>query len=222
MEEVRESEVQVKTIQRKAPVIKRVAAFLIDAVVAIIPALAMYLLFAGSFDSWAPLYYESPIIGAVSMCDLPVVVDEALNTMENPDGSTYTDYNVSFGATSCRIISVLSIAFYVFYSTFCAYIFDGKTVGKKIMKLCMIVPVDEEEPEDEEQKKEYNKKIYIRIFIREVLGKVVLNSIPIFPVISVVTMIFTKDRLTLHDMMGRTKVIEEVIVVEEISALEEN
>lgn len=215
MEDVKEKKVQLKVEQLRSPILKRMGAFVIDAIVAIIPALTMYLIFAGSFKTWAPVYYESPIIGAVSMYDLPLEVHEAVNTIEHPDGTSHEEYNVSFGATVCRIMSVFCIVFYVLYSTFCAYIFDGQTVGKKIMKLRMIVPMDEDAPEDEEQKKEYEKKINTRIFRREVLGKVVLNSVPIFPIISVFTMIFTKDRLTIHDMIGKTRVVEEIVVVNE-------
>ena len=192
----------------KAPDLKRIAAFLIDAVVAFIPALTMYILFTGSYSGWTPIWYESPVIAAVSMTDLPPQVNESLNTFENGDGNTYTDYNVSFSATVCRILSVISIVFYVFYSTFCAYIFDGKTVGKKLMGLRMIVRDSGQEPEDEAEKEAWNKKNNKHIFIREVLGKVLLNSIPIFPIISFFTMIITKNGITLHDLIGKTWVIE--------------
>ena len=188
-----------QAVPLKAPVLKRIAAFLIDAVVAFIPVLVMYLAFTGSYVGWTPIWYESPAIAAVSMIDLPEEVNEKLNTFDNEDGGTYQEYNVSFGASVCRFLSVFVIVFYVFYSTFCAYIFDGKTVGKKIMGLRMILRDPGEEPEEED----------MNIFKREVLGKVLLNSIPIFPVISFFTMLFTKDRLTLHDMIGKTIVVRE-------------
>ena len=81
------------------------------------------------------------------------------------------------------------------------------------MGLRMVIRAPGNEPEDEEEKRQWNKKNNMHIFFREVMGKVLLNSIPIFPVISFFTMIFTKDRLTLHDMMGKTCVIEEKMVV---------
>ena len=153
------------------------------------------------------------MIGAVSMYDLPAEVNEKLNTFENEDGeTTHYEYNVSFSATVCRVLSVFCIVFYVGYSTFCAYIFDGKTVGKKMMKLRMIVCDAGQEPEAEEEKKEWEKKNNKHIFVREVLGKVILNSIPVIPVISIFTMIFTKKRLALHDMIGKTRVVEEIVV----------
>ncbi len=197
------------TGKKPAPVLKRIGAFLIDAIVAFIPALAMYLVFTGGYSGWTPIWYESPGIAAVTMYDLPGEVNERVNTFENDDGSTYEEYNVSFGASVCRVMSVLVIVFYVFYSTFCAYIFDGKTVGKKLLGLRMVLKDPGTEPEEEEEKKKWQKKNAWCIFRREVLGKVLLNSIPVFPVISFFIMIFTKNRMTLHDMMGQTCVIEE-------------
>ena len=210
--EKKEAEEKVVITQVKAPILKRVAAFLIDAVVAFIPARAMYIVFTGTYSGWTPIWYESPVIAAVTMIDLPPQVNESLNTFDNGDGSTHMEYNVSFSATVCRVVYVVAIIFYVFYSTFCAYIFDGQTVGKRLMNLRMVLRASGDEPEDEEEKKEWMKKNNKHIFVREVLGKILLNSIPVFPIISFFTMIFTKDRLTIHDMIGSTHVVEEQIV----------
>lgn len=204
-EQMKEKEV----LYQKAPFMKRIAAWVIDAIVAFVPVLLMYWLFTGTYEGLTILFYESPGIAAVSMSDLPGLVHESLNTFENPDGSTYTQYNASFFATTCRAASVFVIVFYVFYSTFCAYIFDGKTIGKKLMKLRMVVKDLPEKPQDEVQVKEWEKITYKRIFVREVLGKVVLNTIPIFPIISIFTILFTKQGLSIHDMMGKTCVIDE-------------
>lgn len=204
---------QTQVQQVQASVIKRIAAFCIDAVVAFIPALVMYLVFTGTYSGWTPIWYESPAIAAVTMYDLPEEVHEKLNTFKNADGSTYEEYNVSFGASICRLMSVFVIVFYVFYSTFCAYIFDGRTVGKKIMGLRMVLQNPGVMPEEEVEKKEWNKKNNRQIFIREVIGKVILNSIPVVPVISFFTILFTKNRLAIHDMLGKTKVVEEIVVV---------
>ena len=81
-----------------------------------------------------------------------------------------------------------------------------------MMKLRMIVCDAGQETEAEEEKKEWEKKNNKHIFVREVLGKVILNSIPVIPVISIFTMIFTKKRLALHDMIGKTRVVEEIVV----------
>lgn len=192
----------MKTVAIKAPFYKRVAAYIIDALVAFIPALAMYLIFTGTYNGWTPIWYESPVIAGVTMYDLPIEVHERVNTFENADGSTYQEYNVSFPATICRVMSVVVILFYIGYSTFCAYIFDGKTVGKKLLGLRMIT-------EEEDQKKK-NKNI----FFREVIGKILLNSIPLIPILSIFTILFTKDGRAIHDMIGKTKVVEELCVQE--------
>lgn len=210
--EKKEAEEKTVITQVKAPILKRVAAFLIDAVVAFIPALAMYIVFTGTYSGWTPIWYESPVIAAVTMADLPPQVNESLNTFDNADGSTHMEYNVSFSATVCRVVSVVVIIFYVFYSAFCAYIFDGQTVGKKLMSLRMVLRKPEDEPEDEEEKREWVKKNNKHIFVREILGKILLNSIPVFPIISFFTIIFTKDRLAIHDMIGSTCVVEERVV----------
>jgi len=212
--EEKEAEVKLAVIRVSAPILKRVAAFLIDAVAAFIPALAMYLVFTGSYAGWTPIWYESPVIAAVTMFDLPLQVNESLNTFDNGDGSTHTEYNVSFSATVCRVVSVLAIVFYVFYSAFCAYIFDGQTVGKKLMGLRILIRGSTDIPEDEEERQKWKKKNDKCLFVREILGKILLNSIPIFPIISFFTMIFTKDRLTMHDMIGKTCVVEEKLAAE--------
>lgn len=211
-----EKEAGVKRIVNRtsAPILKRIAAFLIDAVAAFIPALAMYIIFTGGYVGWTPIWYESPVIAAATMIDLPPQVNESLNTFDNGDGSTHTEYNVSFSATVCRVISVLSIVLYVFYSTFCAYIFDGQTIGKRLMGLRILIRGQTDMPEEKEELEKWKKKNNKCIFIREVLGKVLINSIPVFPVISFFTMIFTKNRLTLHDMIGGTCVMEEKLIAE--------
>ena len=94
--EEKEAEVKLTVIRTSAPILKRVAAFLIDAVAAFIPALAMYIIFTGGYTGWTPIWYESPVIAAVTMIDLPPQVNESLNTFDNGDGSTHTEYNVSF------------------------------------------------------------------------------------------------------------------------------
>lgn len=212
--EEKEAEVKLTVIRTSDPILKRVAAFLIDAVAAFIPALAMYIIFTGGYTGWTPIWYESPVIAAVTMIDLPPQVNESLNTFDNGDGSTHTEYNVSFSATVCRVISVLSIVFYVFYSTFCAYIFDGQTIGKKLMGLRILIRGQTDMPEEEEEQTKWKKKNNKCIFLREVLGKVLLNSVPVFPILSFFIMLFTKNRLTLHDMIGGTCVMEEKLATE--------
>jgi len=46
------------------------------------------------------------------------------------------------------------------------------------------------------------------IFIRELLGKILINSIPIIPLVSLFTILFTKEHKALHDMLADTIVVE--------------
>ena len=100
-----------QAVPLKAPVLKRIAAFLIDAVVAFIPVLVMYLVFTGSYVGWTPIWYESPAIAAVSMIDLPEEVNEKLNTFDNEDGGTYRGKCLQVSVSFCY--RVLCILFYI-------------------------------------------------------------------------------------------------------------
>ena len=58
-------------------------------------------------------------------------------------------------------------------------------------------------PEDE------NRKFGITILLREGVGKILLNSIPIIPVISIFTILFTPSHKAIHDYIGKTRVLEQ-------------
>ena len=173
--------------------IKRAVAFLMDMIVAYIPANA-------------PAFYASPIIGSLSLLQIPGEVDTYMNNLVDASDSTTTAQlkekqdttvrNVSFLATSCRILSIFVILFYVGYGACCTYLFDGITVGKYFMHLKVV-------PEDE------NRKFGITILLREGVGKILLNSIPIIPVISIFTILFTPSHKAIHDYIGKTRVLEQ-------------
>ena len=178
-----------------ASFIKRGFAFVIDAVVAFLPALVMYLIFTGTYSGYTPLYYPAPVIGAVSMVDLPVVVNEKVSMVKSDEGGIVSETNYSMPATGSRMLSVLVIIMYVGYGTFCTLMYDGKTVGKKLMKL-RVIPEDDEAP----------LKSYL---LREVLGKVIINSTVIIPVVSLFMAMFAPNKKTVHDYIGKTRVISE-------------
>ncbi|MHB8062240.1 MAG: RDD family protein, partial [Ruminiclostridium sp.] len=82
-------------------------------------------------------------------------------------------------------------AFYLFYALICTLLFRGQTIGKKIMRIKV--------------RHSNTKSITnVGIFCREFLGKTLINSIPIIPLISLFTISFTKDHKALHDMLGDT------------------
>lgn len=178
-----------------APFWKRCLAFIIDSLIAFLPSLAIMLIFSFNQVYTVPLTYSSPLAGVYLIKDMPLEMDDYLNTFENEDGSTYTTRNVSLSASFFRSITFLSVAFFALYATFCTVIFEGMTVGKRLLRI-KVVCIDQ------------TLKLSKSLIIREFAGKVLLNTIPIIPLISVFTVIFTSNHLAIHDMIAKTKVIE--------------
>lgn len=179
----------------KAPFIKRGFAFIIDAVMAFLPALVVYFIFTGTFTGYTPLYYPAPVIGAVSMIELPAVVNEKVSTVETDKGGVVTNNNYSMVATGSRMLSVFVIIFYIGYGTFCTLVYDGKTIGKKLMKLRVV--------------SDGNENVTKAYIMREVLGKVIINSTVVVPVISIIMVLFMPRGKAVHDIIGKTRVISE-------------
>lgn len=178
-----------------APLYKRLIAFILDALVASLPLVVMLYLFTPSMMTPAPILYPAPVAGAVTVIDLPIQVNHYMNE-QVPGGDKYEDTqlrNVSFGATAGRVMSVFVILFYLGYAAVCTAMYDGHTVGKYVMGLTVV--------------RRTPGSITKAILLRELLGKVVLNSTGIVPVISVFTMIFTKKHLAVHDYIGSTEVV---------------
>jgi len=180
-----------------APLIRRLIAFVIDAVAAFFPAFAITLIVLQTPISphlLAPVLYVAPIEGTITLIDLPLEVNQMLND-SLPDVVDYgaTEIrNVSTMSTFLRILSVFSVLFYIGYGTVATLLFDGITAGKYCMGI---------------------QTIYVRggkptvgILLRELLGKVVLNSLGLF-VVSIITMIVTPKHYAVHDFIGGTRVV---------------
>lgn len=184
---------------------RRIIAFLMDTIVAFVPALVFLLIFSTSIAKAAPALYACPIIGSLSLTNIPEDVNNYMNNMVDASDDTTADdlkdentrgvRNVSFMATACRILSVFVILFYIGYSACCTYLFDGVTVGKHFMHLKVTTEKDED-------------NLTKAIIFREVIGKILINSIPIVPIISVFTILFTPSHKAVHDYIGKTKLIE--------------
>lgn len=177
-----------------ASIIKRGLAFIVDAVVASLPVMVLFVLFAGMVMYIPVASYPAPAFGFISTFELPDYVEDSLNSIENDDGSSYQVKNVSFSATSMRIITYLSMVFYLVYSAACTYLFEGKTVGKRLMNI-QVVHTGDIKPE-------------IWCVIREFLMKTVLYSIPVFPIVSLVMIFVTPKHYALHDLLTKTMVTE--------------
>lgn len=179
---------------------RRIVAFLIDTIIASLPAFTIALVYASLVNFSAPYLYASPVIGTYTLYTLPGEVNEKLNTkiIENSvGGNTITTkktiHNATFYATMIRTLSYVSILFYIGYSAFCTLMYDGKTVGKHLMHLCVI--------------DSNGTNMTKPLLIREIVGKVILNSIPIVPLLSVITILVTPKHLAIHDIIGKTSVV---------------
>lgn len=178
-----------------APLYKRFAALVLDAIVASLPLVVMLYFFTSNITTPAPLLYPAPAIGAATVIELPLQVNHYMNE-QLPGGDKYEDTqlrNVSFGATAGRIASVFVILFYLGYATVCTALYDGHTVGKYVMGLTVI--------------RRNPGSLTKAVLLRELLGKVLLNSTGIVLIISVFTILFTKKHLAVHDFIGSTEVV---------------
>lgn len=197
-------EIEEPIYQPPAGFFRRILAFGLDMVVAFLPAFVIMLIFSPRISLSTPLYYPAPIFGTLTLLELPKdvnsymnnlvyssddITQEELKTNDSPQG-----HNVSFSATFARIISVFVILFYIAYSTFATVMYNGMTIGKYFLRLKVI---DQNGAASEKP-----------LLIREIIGKVILNSTVILPVISLFTILFTREHKAIHDMISKTRVVE--------------
>lgn len=178
---------------------KRILAFIIDGFIAVIPSLII----AGTFISTVLfITYPAPLDGAsiyLSVATFSQFTSEsAVTEIQNID-SNAVEYNNEKNNTERPSIVITtailgSLFFYLLYSLVTTLILKGQTFGKRIMKIRVV-------------KSSSSHAKFSNIFIRELIGKVLINSIPLVPLISLFTMLFTKENKTLHDMISDTIVV---------------
>jgi uncharacterized membrane protein len=191
---------------------RRLCAYLVDSVIAVLPAMLLSLIFmAGMNLSYMMFIFSpSPVVGASAFFSYSAYTVEksgtviSTNTKEtNRDVISTQVYRKGLDGewASSRpnkgsiAFAVFSLAFYLLYSTVSTFLFKGQTFGKKLMRIKVRRTSTEQVSGG-------------MIFIREFLGKVLLNSIPIVAIVSLFTMLLTKDHRTLHDMLADTVVTE--------------
>ncbi|MBP3338617.1 MAG: RDD family protein [Lachnospiraceae bacterium] len=177
-----------------ASFVRRVLAFLIDCFISALPVVVICIFVLNTFPKDVMVLSPAPVWGTLTIYKMPALVDDALNTIELDDGSTYdVPQNVSFSATCIRIFSYLSIVFYLLYTTLCTYMY-GKTIGKKIMRIEVY------------QLGKYKESLWS--ILRETIGKTLLNTTIIVPLISIVLILFTDKHRGIHDYLANTMVVE--------------
>ena len=189
---------------------RRLCAFLIDAVIAVLPAFIVTS-FLGSavLTFFLLMMYPSPLGGAfvytgyATFQNFSVVESSPDSSITIPGGSQENvrknvQKNVRESVLRPTTLSIaaalLALAFYLLYSVAATLIFKGQTVGKKLMRLKV-------------RRSDSGPLTKGGIFSRELLGKVLINSIPIVPLISIVTILLTKEHKALHDLLADTIVV---------------
>lgn len=202
---------------------KRLFAFLIDSVIAVVPVLVLAF-FVGKLFAVTPLLsvsYPSPLIGTVIYSSYPVYSSTSIDVIKLTESPAPMKQHVGFdrndrtGSPSAVIdnrpspvdstrdpinptlsfMAAVCIGFYLLYAFVCTLWLKGQTVGKKVMNIYV-------------RKSDTDSVKSGTIIVREIVGKILLNSIPVIPLISLFTMIFTRDRKTLHDMLSDTVVAD--------------
>lgn len=204
---------------------KRFCAYFIDAVIAITPALVLTVIILKSIALSTILFlsYPSPLLGVLSYAGyatFDTFTEESIQTetytnneqifidddeqnlnidsipIEKPNaviGSEVDNNLVVVNRPSLifRVVAIAGIVFYLLYSLVCTLLLKGQTIGKKLMNI-----------------KVKNSNLASvsngSIFFREFLGKILINSIPFVPIISIFTILFTSEHKALHDMLSDT------------------
>ena len=104
------------------------------------------------------------------------------------------DFNSGIHFYRVTFINVLLICSYF---TLIPYLLDGQTIGKKLFRI-KVVMVDG------------SKITFASLFIREILGKLLLNFINIFlaNLASYVLMVYREDKRAIGDIFAKTMVVD--------------
>lgn len=185
---------------------RRLCAFLIDAAIAVLPMFVVTGVIGSAMLSFLLLIeYPSPLIGTLTSMSYAsyttiqedVVIDINNNSYIAPSKYRENAIRRAYNGPSPLSIAfaVFGIGFYMLYSLTSSLIFRGQTIGKRLMHIKVM-------HSNKESAKRSN------IFIREFLGKILINSIPIIPLVSLFTILFTREHKALHDLLADTIVVE--------------
>lgn len=181
---------------------RRLFAYIIDAFVAVLPALILSYV----INSDRTL----PILMFVLISSPFVIVPVYLSPYNKYFIYNILNFNTTYvyrvdmadrlriiapGSTIWYSLVIFGLVFYLLYSTLSTILFKGQTLGKRIMRIKV-------------KRSNTNRATAGVIFNREILGKLLINSIPIVPIISLLTILLTKENKALHDMLADTIVTD--------------
>ncbi|MDN3954052.1 RDD family protein [Sporolactobacillus laevolacticus] len=175
---------------------KRLCAFLIDSVIASVPFLLSGLLISSTIVPFVLLVflYSNPLPSTLFYTASSSYYDETDTEVSDHaihrNDNTITIIKTEKYALLRNFIDIVGFTVYLLYSLICTWLLHGQTLGKKLMHIRVRAAT---QPASK-----------WTIFYREFLGKVLINSIPIVPLASLFTLLFTKEHKTLHDMLADT------------------
>ncbi|WP_157800238.1 RDD family protein [Sporolactobacillus pectinivorans] len=176
---------------------RRLCAYLIDAVVASIPSFIVSLFIGSAVFPFIfmILFYSTPALSlSVYTASASFSQDESYATVTDTKGpvvKTQIEHGENKSAPTLIFTGIVGIVFYLFYALLCTWLLKGQTLGKKLMRIKVRSSTTDRASKG-------------AIFYREFLGKILINSIPIVPLVSVFTVLFTKEHKALHDMLADT------------------
>ncbi|EHQ90580.1 RDD family protein [Desulfosporosinus youngiae] len=191
---------------------RRLCAYLIDAAIAFLPVLVLTSFLGSAIMSFYMfIFYPAPLSGASVFLSYaaygeykttesyPVEVQvqpETNREIVREGGSNPERVQKDFPKpTAVKIAAAwFALAFYLLYSLVATLLFRGQTVGKKLLRLKV-------------RRSDTGPVSSGSIFLRELLMKTVINSIPLVPLISLVTILYSEEHKTLHDMLADTIVV---------------
>lgn len=181
---------------------RRLGAYFIDTVIAVLPAFIVTCIIGSTLLSYFLLImYPSPLSGVfvyssyatyqefITIESIPYSPDNAETGRKIVREDTRKPSPVSIAA------ALFTLAFYLLYSLTATLIFQGQTVGKKLMRIKV-------------RRSNTGPLTKGGILSRELLGKILINSIPVIPLISIFMILFTKEHQALHDMLADTIVAD--------------
>lgn len=181
---------------------RRLCAFLIDSLIASVPFLLSGLLISSTIVPFLllVLLYSNPAPSTLFYTASSMVYDKTYTEVSDQaihrNDNTITIVKTQKHALLRNFIDIVGFTVYLLYALICTWLLHGQTLGKKLMHIR--VRATTAEPASK-----------WTIFYREFLGKVLINSIPIVPLASLFTLLFTKEHKTLHDMLADTIVTNE-------------
>lgn len=188
---------------------RRITAWLLDAVIATLPVMLISLLVLKSIflPYYMVLFYPSPAYSTFVFLGMSVYGDLTLTSETNAEytyvtrvdknGEHIQTYREALNAGRGLLhkwwfgLHILALIFYLLYSFVCTLLLKGQTIGKKIMRIRV-------------KRSDSTPVGAVCISSRELLGKLLLNSIPFVPLISLLTILLTKEHKALHDMVADT------------------